>query len=140
MATTANKLYYGWIVVGVTALTLLIAAGVRSAPGVVILPMRAELGWSREAIAFGVSIGLLLYGLAGPVTGWLMDRFGPRQLMLAGMMLVTLSMGASSYMREIWQMNLFWGALSGVGTGVASAVLGATVANRWFTQRRGLVT
>jgi sugar phosphate permease len=140
MATTSNKLYYGWIVVGVTALTLLIAAGVRSAPGVFILPMRADLGWSREAISFAVSIGLLLYGLAGPVTGWLMDRFGPRQLMLAGMLLVTLSMAASAYMDTIWQLNLFWGALSGIGTGVASAVLGATVANRWFVQRRGLVT
>jgi sugar phosphate permease len=135
-----RTLYYGWVVVGVTALTLIIAAGVRSAPGVFILPMRAELGWSRETIAFSVSIGLLLFGLAGPVTGWLMDRFGPRTLMLLGMLVVAASMAASSFMREIWQLNLFWGAMSGVGTGVASAVLGATVANRWFVARRGLVT
>ena len=68
-----------------------------------------------------------------------MDRFGPRRLMLAGMLLITTSMAASAMMQSIWQLNLFWGGLSGLGTGVASAVLGATVANRWFTQRRGLV-
>ncbi|GAB4186169.1 MAG: MFS transporter [Roseiflexaceae bacterium] len=139
-AITSRRFFYGWIVVGVTALTLIISAGVRSAPGVFLLPMRAELGWSREAISFAVSIGLLLYGLAGPFTGWLMDRFGPRMLMLAGMLLVSLSMAMSAFMREIWQMNAFWGALSGIGTGVASAVLGATVANRWFVQKRGIVT
>jgi predicted MFS family arabinose efflux permease len=81
-----------------------------------------------------------MYGLAGPFTGWLMDRFGPRMLMLAGMLLVSLSMAMSAFMHEIWQMNAFWGALSGIGTGVASAVLGATVANRWFVQKRGIVT
>jgi sugar phosphate permease len=107
---------------------------------VFLLPIRAELGWSRASISFAVSIGLLLYGLAGPVTGWLMDRFGPRQLMLAGMLVVTASMVASGMMHEIWQLNLFWGATSGIGTGVASAVLGATVANRWFFTRRGLIT
>jgi predicted MFS family arabinose efflux permease len=69
-----------------------------------------------------------------------MDRFGPRTMMLVGMLVVSASMVASGLMREIWQLNLFWGALSGIGTGVASAVLGATVANRWFVTQRGLVT
>lgn len=132
--------FYGWVVVVITALTLMVAAGVRSAPGVFLLPLRADLGWSRGAISFAVSIGLVLFGLAGPVCGWLMDRFGPRWLMAAGMSLVALSMGASAVMTELWQLNLFWGALSGIGTGVASAVLGAAVANRWFVARRGMVT
>jgi sugar phosphate permease len=127
-------------VVGVTALTLLIAAGVRSAPGVFILPMRAELGWSRELLALAASIGLLLYGLAGPLVGNLMDRYGPRRMMLAGMLIVAGSMFASTSMHEVWQLHLFWGAMSGIGTGVASAVLGATVAMRWFVARRGMVT
>lgn len=134
-----QRFYYGWVVVAITALTLLISAGVRSAPGVFLLPINAELGWSRATISFAVFLGLLLYGFAGPASGALMDRFGPRRLMLAGMLLITASMAASAMMQSIWQLNLFWGGLSGLGTGVASAVLGATVANRWFVQRRGLV-
>ncbi|MBC8163885.1 MAG: MFS transporter [Roseiflexaceae bacterium] len=131
--------FYGWVVVAITALTLVVSAGVRSAPGVFLLPLRADLGWSRGAISFAVSLGLVLFGLAGPVCGWLMDRFGPRWLMAIGMAIVAASMTASALMTELWQLNLFWGALSGVGTGVASAVLGAAVANRWFVERRGLV-
>src|SRR6185503_14727409 len=84
-------------------------------------------------------IGLMLFGLAGPLTGWLMDRFGPRLVVLGGLVLIAASMAASAIMTQLWQLNLFWGALSGIGTGVAASVLGATIANRWFVARRGLV-
>ena len=132
--------FYGWVVVAITALTLLVSGGVRAAPGVFLLPLRADMGWSRTSISFAVSLGLVLFGLAGPLSGWLMDRFGPRWLMFGGMLLVALSMALSATMTAVWQLNLFWGALSGIGTGVASTVLGAAVANRWFVARRGVVT
>lgn len=137
--TWYRRLYYGWVVVGVTFLTLLISAGVRSAPGVLIHPLQVDLGWSIAAISFAVSIGLLLYGIAAPFGGQLMIRLGPRQLMRAGLLLSGMSALGSAAMTTLWQFNLLWGILSGIGTGVTSAVLGATVANRWFTRRRGLV-
>ena len=133
------RLHYGWVVVAITALTLIISAGVRSAPGVMVLPIEHELHWSRAAISFAVSIGLLCYGLTAPLSGWVIDRFGPRWVMLAGLVVVCASMLASARMATLWQLNLFWGALSGVGTGIVALVLGATVANRWFVARRGLI-
>jgi sugar phosphate permease len=135
----AGRLYYGWIIVGVTCATLLAAAGIRSAPAVFILPIEAELHWGRDTIAFAVSLGLLLFGLAGPFAGRLIDRFGPRVIMLVGMTLAGVSMLVSAIMTQVWQLTVFWGMLSGIGTGMAAAVLGATVANRWFVARRGLV-
>ncbi len=135
----AGRFFYGWIIVGVTALTLLISAGVRSAPGVMLHSIEVDMGWSRTIISFAVSLGLLLYGLAGPFAGRLMDRFGPRSIMLVGLVLIAGSTALGAAMTQIWQLNLFWGALSGLGTGVAASVLGATVANRWFVARRGLV-
>ena len=137
---TRTNLFYGWVVVAITAATLMVSAGVRSAPGVFLLPLHNDLGWSRGTVSFAVSLGLVLFGLAGPVCGWLMDRFGPRLLMLGGMLVVAISMGLSANMTALWQLNLFWGALSGIGTGMVSAVLGAAVANRWFVTRRGIVT
>jgi MFS family permease len=134
-----GRFYYGWIVVATTALTLLVSAGVRSAPGVFLNTLNADMGWSLAAISFAVSIGLLLFGLVGPVSGWLMDRFGPRLVMLGGVALIGASMAASARMTSLWQLNLFWGALSGIGTGIAGSVLGAAVATRWFVARRGLV-
>ncbi len=134
-----GRLFYGWVVVGVTFLTLLISAGIRSAPGVLIHPLQIDLNWSIASISFAVSVGLILFGFAAPFGGQLMVRFGPRKLMLFGLLVSGGSAILSSWMTNILQFNLLWGILSGIGTGIASAVLGATVATRWFTARRGMV-
>jgi predicted MFS family arabinose efflux permease len=135
----ARGLFYGWVVVGITVVTLLVSAGIRAAPGVLIVPLEQDMGWSRSFLSFAVSIGLLLFGFAGPLAGWLVDRAGPRAVMLGGLALMGASMVASAMMRAEWQAVIFWGALSGLGTGLAGAVLGAAVASRWFIARRGLV-
>jgi sugar phosphate permease len=139
MMALRERLYYGWVVVGVVFVALLVSAGVRAAPTVLVNPLETELGWSRATISFAVSIGLLLYGLSGPVSGWLMDRFGPKRLTLAGLAIIGTSTLAGAMVTELWQLDLFWGVLSGIGTGIVAPVLGATVANRWFVERRGLV-
>jgi MFS family permease len=69
-----------------------------------------------------------------------MDKFGPRRMLLASLLLTATSMLLSSWMQEAWQLYAFWGVLSGIGTGIVGGVLGATIANRWFYERRGLVT
>src|SRR6266511_843804 len=78
-----RRLHYGWIVVAVTALTLIISAGVRSAPGVMVVPLEQDMHWSRAAISLAVSIGLLCYGLTAPLSGSIMDRSPTPTLMLA---------------------------------------------------------
>ncbi|HEU4741789.1 MAG TPA: MFS transporter [Meiothermus sp.] len=132
--------FYGWIVAAVTALVLILSAGARSAPGVLLLPMVQEFGWSRELISAAIAVGLVMFGLGAPLSGYLIDRFGPRRITLAGLAIIVVSMGFSAYMTQVWQLNLWWGFLSGVGTGIVGSVLGATVASRWFIERRGLVT
>jgi len=75
-----NRLFYGWVVVGVRVVATLIAAGIRSVPGAMIVPLSQDLGWTKAAISFAVSIGLVLYGLGGSFSGFLIDRFGPRRI------------------------------------------------------------
>ncbi len=135
----AGRFHYAWWVVGVTFATLVVSAGVRSAPGVLIVPLEHDLGWSRAGISFAISIGLLLYGLSGPFAGQLMDRVGSRRVMMAGLLITGSSIAFSVAMTELWQLDLIWGLLSGIGTGMTASVLGVSVANRWFAVRRGLV-
>ena len=134
-----GEFYYGWVVVAVTTLILIAGAGVRSAPGVMLLPMQAVTGWSLPAISLAASLGLLLFGLVGPLSGALMDRFGPRWMMIAGLALLIVSLVASAVMQAQWQLFLFWGVLSGLGSGMVGGVMGAAVASRWFVAQRGLV-
>ena len=128
-----------WLVVAVTFLALLVAAGLRSAPGVMMVPLEAHFGWDRATISASAAIGIFLYGLVGPFAAALMLSFGIKRTMLAGLALMTASTFASLWMTEPWHYVLTWGVLSGVGSGAVASVLGAAVVNRWFATRQGLV-
>jgi sugar phosphate permease len=133
------KLHYGWIVAGITFVTLLAAAGARATPGVIMLPFGNEFQWSRAKVASIVSINIFLYGLVGPFAAALYQRFGLRRTMLAAVGLLGLGYGLSTIATQYWHFVVLWGAVVGLGSGMAATVLGAAVVNRWFTERRGLV-
>ena len=120
-------------------LALIGAAGFRAAPGALMVPLHDEFGWSTSVMSLAVSVNLLLFGLTAPFAAALMDRFGMRRVVAAALSLVALGAGGSVLMTASWQLLLCWGVLIGLGTGSMALVLAATVAQRWFEQRRGLV-
>ena len=132
-------IHYAWIVAGVTFLTLLAAAGGRASPGVMLLPLGNEFQWSRASVSLIVSINIFLYGMVGPFAAALYQTLGLRQTMLIGMTLIGAGYGLSALATHYWQFVVLWGLFVGIGSGLAATVLGAAVANRWFTERRGLV-
>jgi sugar phosphate permease len=134
-----HKFHYGWVIVGVTFLTLLVGAGVRSAPGVLLVPLETEFHWSRGTISFAIAVSLILYGLIGPFAAALMERFGVRRIMMSALALLAAGVALTTLMTQSWQLVLLWGVVVGIGAGVIANVLGAVVAARWFTARRGLV-
>jgi MFS family permease len=135
----ALPFYYGWLVLTLCFLTTLTSAGVRSSPSVLIHPLEAEFGWSRTSIASAISMNLLLFGVAAPISGWLIDRFGPRMVMLGSLTLLILGVSGTMTMNQYWQFFLVWGVIVGLGAGGVGSVLSATVGNRWFVAKRGLV-
>jgi sugar phosphate permease len=139
VSSTPRKLHYAWIVAGVTFATLLAAAGARATPGVIMVPIGNEFQWSRAKVSSIVSINIFLYGLIGPFAAALYQRFGLRRTMMVAMALLGAGYGASTAATSYWQFVLLWGVVVGIGSGLAATVLGAAVANRWFTERRGLV-
>lgn len=138
MAGMPGRFRYGWIVLGVAAIAVLIGAGTRAAPGALLLGIQADTGWSVAQISFAGAAGLLLLGLGGPASGWLIDRFGVRRLTVGALLLTAAGMAGSALARELWQLVLLFGLLSGFGAGLVSSSLGPVVANRWFVQGRGL--
>ncbi|KIL41823.1 MFS transporter [Gordoniibacillus kamchatkensis] len=133
------KMYYGWIVVAITFVTLLVSAGIRSIPSIFMLPFEKEFGWSRGGISSVVSIGIFLYGLIGPFSAALLERFGIRRVMVASLAVLAVSLSITPLMKHLWQFELLWGLVAGLGTGMMANVLGVTVTNHWFVKRRGLV-
>jgi sugar phosphate permease len=133
-----KKLHYAWVILGVTFLALLTSAAVRATPGVLIVPLEHEFGWSRSLISVAVSVNLLLYGLIGPFAAGFVIRYGPRRVMSAAALLIGVGTLATLGMHHPWQLIALWGVAVGVGTGIIAIVLGATVVQRWFHSHRGL--
>jgi sugar phosphate permease len=133
----ATPFFYGWVIVALTFLAVLVAAGIRSAPSVLIHPLETEFGWSRTAIASAASLNLLLYGLTAPAGGWLIDRFGARVVILGSLVGIGAGLTGAVFIGELWQLIVLWGIVLGITTGVTPS-LGPSVASRWFIGRRGL--
>jgi len=139
-ATLARRnIHYGWVMVGVTFLTALISAGTVGAPGVFIVPLQKEFGWTTAEISSALSIRFILFGLMAPFAAALMNRYGLRNVTLLALLIVVSGLVASLAMTQVWQLMLLWGVVIGLGTGMTALVLGATIAARWFAARRGLV-
>ncbi|MEY2850418.1 MAG: hypothetical protein RJA96_289 [Actinomycetota bacterium] len=134
-----RRIHPAWIAALVTFFTLVATAGFRSAPSVLIVPLEEAFGWGRDQISLAISVNVLLYGLTAPFAAALMERFTVRKVVMGA--LTTVSTGAflTTFVQAPWQLVLTWGVIVGVGTGSMALVFAATVANRWFVKRRGLV-
>ncbi|UWU72157.1 MFS transporter [Bradyrhizobium sp. NC92] len=138
-ALSRRNIHYGWVMVGVTFLAALISAGTVGAPGVFIVPLQKEFGWSTAEISSALSIRFILFGLMAPFAAALLNRYGLRNVTLAAQLIVVSALVLSLGMTEVWQLIALWGVVIGIGTGMTALVLGATIATRWFAARRGLV-
>jgi predicted MFS family arabinose efflux permease len=126
------------MVIAVTFLIMLVTAGIRATPSVMMVPLEQGFGWSRTTISMALAINLALFGLMGPFAAAAMQRFGMRRTVLAALTVLAIAVALSDRMHAVWQMVLIWGVLVGSATGATSTTLGAAVVNRWFSQHRGL--
>jgi MFS family permease len=136
----SRKFHPAWIAAAITWMTLVASAGYRSAPSVLIVPLEGAFGWSRSQISLAISVNILLYGLTAPFAAALMERFTVRKVVMSALAAVSLGAFGTIFMNSPWQLVLLWGVVVGVGTGSMALVFAATIASRWFLQRRGLVT
>jgi MFS family permease len=134
-----RRIHPAWIVAGVAFLALLGAAGFRSAPSALIVPLEDEFGWTRAELSIAVSVNILLYGLTAPFAAALMERFGIRRVTSVALLLIATGAALSVLVTESWMLLLTWGVLIGLGTGSMALVFAAIIADRWFVRNRGLV-
>jgi len=132
-------IHYGWVVAATTFLVMLATAGAMGSAGVLIQPLQQEFGWSTAQISTALAVRLVCFGLLGPFAAAFMNHFGLQRVVTAALTLIGAGIIGSIFMRELWQMLILWGFVIGIGTGMTALVLGATVASRWFEQKRGLV-
>src|SRR5829696_5410008 len=101
--------HYAWVMAAVTFVILLGASGFRSAPGVLIVPLQEEFGWSRATISIAISINLLLFGFMGPFAAAMMERFGIRTVVIGALLVIATGAALTTQMSAPWQLYLLWG-------------------------------
>ncbi|ABC24311.1 MFS transporter [Rhodospirillum rubrum] len=132
-------LHYAWIVAAVTFLVLLVGAGIRATPGILIVPLERDFGWSTATISTAIAVNIFLFGMIGPFAVAVMERFGLRRSVVGALLVLAGGVALTTLMSKPWHMVVLWGLVVGSGSGMIALVLGATVAGRWFGKRRGLV-
>src|SRR6187401_643003 len=98
-----RTLHYAWVVAVVTFVILLVTAGIRATPGVLMISLEGEFGWSRAAISGAVAINIALFGLIGPFAASVMDRWGLRRVVLCAVALLGISVALTTRMQDQWQ-------------------------------------
>ena len=131
--------HYSWVIAAVTFLAMLTTSAALGLPGAMLQPLGKEFGWSTDQLSSVFAVRFALFGLLGPFAAVFIARFGLRRVMVAAAAFIATAMVLATRVSELWQLFVLWGLVLGCGTGLTALVLGAMVANRWFTTRRGLV-
>lgn len=129
-----------WLVASGAALAIVVTGSFSTLAGLLVGPLHEDLGWSRSSVGLGSLVNMVVYGATAPFAAALMGRLGMRRVATGALLLVGTGAALTTTMTSPWQFVLYWGVLVGLGTGATAATFAATVSERWFTARRGLVT
>jgi sugar phosphate permease len=124
--------------VALTFLSVVCTSAATSLPGVLLLPIANEFGWSRGDISGATALMFVLVGGLAPFAGALMLRYGLRRIVVTAALLVTVALVGVTQVSAKWHLWICLGLFLGTAGGLTAMALAATVANRWFVKRRGL--
>lgn len=136
---TVDRFYYGYIVVFASFIILLVIFGIHYTFGLYLKPILAEFGWSRANTSGAYSLSWFLQGPSGLLMGKLTDKYGPRIVLSLCGILLFLGIFLTTQISSCWQLYLFYGVLTGIGTGGTYVPIVSTIA-RWFTKKRAAMT
>ncbi|MCK5552626.1 MAG: MFS transporter [Deltaproteobacteria bacterium] len=129
---------YSWVIVGVSFISVGLAYGVWYSFSVFFVAILDEFGWSRSLAAGAFSLFAIIHGTTGPFVGGMVDRFGPRRVILFGSLLLGVGLVLSSLTRIWWHYYLFFGLITAAGVGTTGWVPNTTLIQQWFKANRGL--
>ena len=132
--------YYGWIIVFVALVSTGFWMGIRACFSVFFVALLEEFPWNRGAAAGVQSMALLTYTLSAPIVGGLIDRFGPRRVIIPGILILFSGQLLCSLVQELYQLYLFYSVVTGVGISSIAIVSYSTVLAHWFEKKRGLAS
>jgi len=130
--------YYGWIIVGVAMVSMAFWFGIRATFSVFYVALLEEFSWSRAGAAGVQSMALITYTIMAPIVGGLIDRFGPRRIIIPGILLLASGLILCSSIKTLGQFYLLYGVVVGIGVTSIAIVSYTVILAHWFEKKRGL--
>lgn len=136
---SGQAIFYGWVILVVAFITLILGYGVRNSFSVFYPTIVEEFGWERGSTALMFSIAVIVYGLAAPLAGTLVDRFRPRLILSLGGFILGGGVALCSLATAQWQFFIFYGVIAATGLSLIGVTPLNTLVSNWFVKKRGLV-
>jgi MFS family permease len=130
--------YSGWVIVGVSFITLALAYGVWYSFSVFFVALLEEFDWGRSVLAGAFSLCIIIHSLVGPFVGEMVDRWGPRRVISLGSLCLGIGLALCRQTQTWWQFYLFFGAITAIGIGAIGWVPNVILIQNWFKKQRGL--
>lgn len=136
--TRSTTFYYGWVIVAVSYVSVFLALGTRFSFGVFYVAILNEYGWSRGETAGAFSLAMIFHAIFAPISGHLMDRFGPRVFFPCGAAFLSIGLLAASRTSSMLELYLYFGVLISIGVNTLAFPPHMALISKWFNRKRGL--
>src|SRR5499426_3362567 len=130
--------YYGWVIVGVAFITMAIGVTGRTAFSLLMPPLIDEFNWDRGLAAGAFSFGFLVSAILSPIVGRVMDTYGPRIVIMTGVLVMTAGLFLAPYIERPWHLYATLGVFVGGGANLMTYTAHSQFLPNWFVRWRGL--
>lgn len=132
--------FYGWIIVAVAMVSMAFWLGIRSSFSVIYVALLEEFHWTRAGSAGVQSMALISYTFLAPLVGTLIDRWGPRRVVIPGILVLAFGLVLCSAIKTLNQFYLFYGMVMGSGITCIGIITYSAILAHWFEKKRGLAS
>jgi MFS family permease len=135
-----RRFYYGWVIVGVALVSMAFWFGFRTTFSVFYVALLEEFQWGRGESAGVQSLALITYTVMAPLVGGLIDRFGPRRIIVPGVLLLGLGLILCASIKSLAHFYLLYSVVAGTGVTSVALVSYTAILAHWFVKKRGVAS